>query len=461
MASTVLIGLQFGDEGKARILDYLAKNCDVVARFNGGANAGHTIEHKDKKIILHQIPSGVLYNNVLLYIGSGCVINPVKTVDEIRHVESQGCNLNKRLFISSKTTLVLPHHIVRDKEEGRQIGTTGNGIGYAYSAQALRTRSGLIENVRIGDIIENKDLLVSVAKRLIETMNEFNLKIDVDVEMTKFYHSVLHLKQYVIDDPMFLERIADKDKKIIFEGAQSVMLDVINGTVPFVTSSRTIAAAAYTGGDISYKHHKKTIGIAKAIMSRVGNGPFVSEFGGSRSEKYCAEENGTAHTKEKEHAANKAENLLKSKDLFEVGIGLRMIGGEYGATTKRPRRIGMLDLVMLKQNCDLNGVDELYINKFDSLCDFNNTSLKGIPVVVAYKLKGKTIDYMPSSTVSLQECEPVIKYFPKMPESIKTARTKAKLPKQAKDLIKFIEKFTNTKMKGVGVGPKREEFVQL
>jgi adenylosuccinate synthase len=195
-------------------------------------------------------------------------------------------------------------------------------------------------------------------------------------------------------------------------------------------------------------------------MSRVGNGPFISEFGGKRSELYCAEGQGRAHIKEREFQDYRPGELLQSKDLLEVGTALRMLGNEYGATTKRPRRIGMLDLVMLKQNCLINGVDKLYLNKFDSLADFRRTSLPGIPLVVAYELEGRTIDYLPTSIKEMERTKPVVEYFPNFPD-LSGIRNPADLPPEAKELISFIEQKVGTKIAGIGVGPERDQFIEF
>ena len=461
--SNVLIGLQYGDEGKARVLDKLAKQSHVIARFNGGANAGHSLHVGDKKIVLHQIPSGIFYPNSILYIGCGCVVNPLKIKHEIKDINNNDICIKNRLKISSKATLVQPHHTVLDSLHGKTIGTTKNGIGHAYSDQAIRSKGNQLKNLRFGDYCADPNKAKEIALTNLNEAIAENKLTDVNAKemVEEFHKEMLNLIQYHCNDPLYLEKLAEQNKNIFFEGAQSVMLDVITGTVPFVTSSRTLSAAAYTGGDLSMRHHNKTIGVAKAIMSRVGNGPFVSEFGGERSEAYCAKDGGNAHKSKFEKANHNVDNILKSKDQFEMGIGLRMLGGEYGATTKRPRRIGMLDLVMLRQNCKLNSVDELYINKFDCLEHFNKTSLPGIPLVVAYELDGKEIDFMPANVEESKRAKPVITHLPHITTDISQIRDPKKLPKEVNKLISFIEEFTGSKMYGIGVGPERDQFIQL
>jgi len=463
--SRVLIGLQYGDEGKARVLDKIIDDTDIVARFNGGANAGHTLKVDDVEIALHQIPSGIFYEEMQLYIGSGNVVNPTKTVAEIEDIESKGISLDDRLLIASNVSLVQPHHIVLDSRHGKDIGTTCNGIGPVYADQAMRAEGSRIKNVKLGDFLNNKEAAIqSVKENLEEAVSQLGLEsneIDQATLVNQFVEDATKLEAYLCEDPLYLNKQVESGKKVFFEGANSIMLDPVAGVVPYTTSSRTLAANAYIGGDLSLKYHDKTIGVAKAIMSRVGNGPFISEFGGETSEQYCAEDHGNAHTKEYEKANFDPKELVKSDDMLEVGIGLRMLGNEYGASTKRPRRIGALDLVMLRQNVALNGVDELYINKFDLLRDFSETSLPGIPIVTAYELDGKVIDYMPTSEAECRRAKPIVEYEPAFTEDITDVRDYEMLPTQVKSLIDRIESEVGTKVCGIGVGPERDQFVRI
>lgn len=461
--SNILIGVQYGDEGKVKVLDKLLDNTDITARFNGGANAGHTLKVGDKTIINHQIPSGIFYDDMLLYIGSGCVVNPKIANGEISHIKDNGINIEKRLFVAANTPLVQPHHLILDGIHGKDIGTTNNGIGPAYADIAMRAHGSKLRNLQLGTYINNPnkgfetmlDNLGDVIEKYnLKDIDELNLACDFDEEVKK-------LGLYCCKDPLFLEKLVQSGKNVFFEGANSVMLDAVCGIVPYVTSSRTLAGSAYIGGDLSLRYHDKTVGVAKAIMSRVGNGPFISEFGGSASEAYCAEGEGYAHKKEWESMMYNPDELLRSDDLMDVGVALRMLGGEYGATTKRPRRIGMLDLVMLKQNCMLNAVDELYINKIDCLSDFSKTTLEGIPLVTAYELDGKTIDYIPTSIEECRRAKPVIEYMPAFSEDISGIREYKNLPSPVQSLVKKIEENIETKVAGIGVGPEREQFVKI
>ncbi|MEA3515377.1 MAG: adenylosuccinate synthetase [Nanoarchaeota archaeon] len=461
--SSILIGLQYGDEGKVKVLDKLLDNTDITARFNGGANAGHTLKVGDKTIINHQIPSGIFYDDMLLYIGSGCVVNPKIANGEISHIKDNGINIEKRLFVAANTPLVQPHHLILDGIHGKDIGTTNNGIGPAYADIAMRAHGNNLRNLQFGTYINNPKKGVEIVRNnLAEIIATYHLK-DLNVRglARRFDEEVNKLGSYCCKDPLFLEKLVQNGKNVFFEGANSVMLDAVCGIVPYVTSSRTLAGSAYVGGDLSLRYHDKTIGVAKAIMSRVGNGPFISEFGGRASEAYCAEGEGYAHKKEWESMMYNPDELLRSNDPMNIGIALRMIGGEYGATTKRPRRIGMLDLVMLKQNCMLNAVDELYINKIDCLSDFSKTTLEGIPLVTAYELDGKTIDYISTSIEECRRAKPVIEYMPAFSDDISGIREYNNLPPAAQSLIKKIEENIETKIAGIGVGPEREQFVKI
>jgi len=460
--SKVLIGLQYGDEGKARVLDKIIGDSQIVARFNGGANAGHTLEVGETKIALHQIPSGIFYENVKLYIGSGCVVNPKKTVEEIRDIMGKNIDISNRLYISGNCSLVCPYHLILDSLYGKSIGTTGNGIGPAYSDQALRAEGLNIKNIKIGDFLSNSERFEKVVMKNLESvfLKHSLTGINKKKLMNEFLENTINLRDYVCKDPLFLENLVNKGENVFFEGANSIMLDPVSGVVPYVTSSRTLSGAAYVGGDLGVKHHDKVIGVCKAIMSRVGNGPFITEFGGKKSEDYCSEKGGYAYVSEVEAEKYDANKLLKSKDLFELGCALRMKGGEYGATTKRPRRMGMLDLVMLRQNSKLNSVDELYINKVDCLRDFSETSLIGIPVVTSYILDGNEIDYLPTSEEECRRVEPVVEYVSAFDEDISKIRKYDQLPRQVKSFVGLIEFYVGIPVCGIGVGPERDQFVK-
>ena len=504
--STVLIGLQYGDEGKARVLDILLQrglphikenllgsmlaselgpksvnglelgfrgspiydltklmqppSYDIVARFNGGANAGHTLVVNGQTIALHQIPSGIFHPKMDLFIGSGCALNPGKLQTETVDVKNLGISLEGRLHISPSTSLVQPHHVLLDSVLGKGIGSTGNGIGPLYADRAFRVINGALTNLTLSEYLSDPDTGKEHAKaNMARVAEQFGLGTLEPAVMNEFHEATLKLAPNLARDPLFLQRLFNQGKNIFFEGAQSVMLDNVTGTLPCVTSSRTVAGAAYTG-DLAPDRNCRIIGVAKAIMSRVGYGPFVTELGGEESENYFIDKGENPEQRTWEEAQD-LEKLLTSDNLFDVGMGLRVLGKEYGATTGRPRRVGMLDLVMLKQVCELNSVDELYITKFDCLEHFSRTNLKGIPVVVGYKLNGESIDYLPTTQKEMGACEPRVVYLSNIRQDISKVRTYEDLPREAKRVIEFIEEHVGRKVYGVGVGPEREQFVHI
>lgn len=460
----IVLGLQFGDEGKARVIDNLAKDYDIIARFNGGANAGHTIEKENIKIALHQIPSGIFYPQTTLYIGSGCVVNIEKLAVEIEEVEKLGIDLNNRLKISSLASVIQPHHLLLDMLLGKSIGTTKNGIGPAYADRAMRMYGEKLANIRLGDLVDDSSKFFEIIKENLQKIQTlYNVENEnPENQVEKLKSAFEKIKKYVELDTLYMEKRADTGASVLFEGAQSVMLDVTKGSVPYVTSSSTIAAAAFSGGDLSLKYHRKTIGVVKAIMSRVGYGPFPSEFGGKKSEEYSLEEeNGkTKNSKETEKNVD-VNKLIISNDPFEVGIALRVLSGEYGATTNRPRRVGNLDLVLLGFTVKANGVDELVITKCDLLKEYSRTKTGKILLVTGYDLDGNQIDYVPAATNAFYRVKPVISEREAFSEDISDVRSFDKLPKAVKDLVDEVENSSGAKVVALGVGPKREQYIEI
>jgi adenylosuccinate synthase len=459
--SDVLIGLQYGDEGKARIIDTIAEEYDVIARFNGGSNAGHTIEADGVRISLHQVPSGVFYQEKILYVGSGCVVNPVKLVGEIAEVASAGVSLDGRFHISSLATLVQPHHVLVDQLTGSAIGTTGQGIGPAYSDRARRLDGSRLLNVRVGDLLADRTKTFGqVRENLAHAVKERGcVDYDMDQAMAEFEQAASAIVRFIEPDTLFMSKLANKGLKVLFEGAQSFMLDVVKGSVPYVTSSSTLAAAAYVGGDLPPKLHRKTIGVAKAIMSRVGWGPFVSELGGTRSEEYCMTPRPGENIKEIESTLDIAR-LIASEDPYEVGVALRVLGNEYGATTGRPRRVGYLDLVQLAYAVKVNGVDEIYLNKCDTLSDWSKTRTGTMPVVSGYRWGERNIDYVPAAIDVYRGIGVLTDRLPGFSADISAARSTAQLPNELTALIERIESVA-CPVRGIGVGPRREQYVLM
>ncbi len=457
--SDVLIGLQYGDEGKAKVIDLFAEKYDIIARFNGGANAGHTIVKDGIRLALHQIPSGIFYPEKILYIGSGCVINVEKLKSEIEEVELTGLKLDGRFHISDQAPVIQPHHIIIDKMTGKTIGTTGNGIGPCYADKALRTEEERLLNIRIGDILEAPEhFFERIRTNLKVTAERYNFDCDFDSLMTDFINGFNGIKSYIQCDTLFLDKKIRNGARVLFEGAQSFMLDITKGTVPFVTSSSTLAGAAYSGGDLNPKYHRKTIGVVKVIMSRVGFGPFISEFGGAKSEAYCMEEGGLAHTKDKEKSVDTGK-FLASEDLFDVGIAMRVLGNEYGASTGRSRRTGMLDLVQLSYAARVNGIDELFLTKCDMLNLYGRTKSKKMPFIEKYELDGKEIDYVPGSTLTYSKVIGKMSEIESFSESIQELKSFDKLPASLLKFIDIIEKSADCKVMGIGTGPERESYI--
>lgn len=465
----VLIGLQYGDEGKARIVDMIAKDYDVIARFNGGANAGHTIETKDGgKVALNQVPSGIFYPGKILYVGSGCVVNVEKLaieIEKLKNIKGAKIDLSKRLRISCQASVIQPHHLLIDAETGKTIGTTKNGIGPCYADKALRMDGERLLNIKLGDLLDDPQLYFKkIKENYLAICGKYGMEhahADMIIaSMESFFNRV---KEYIEPDTLFLEKKVQKGAKVLFEGAQSIMLDITKGSVPFVTSSNTVTAAAYVGGDLSPAYHRKTIGVAKAIMSRVGNGPFASEFGGDRSEKYCmaVTDGGMSKYPQAVEAKYDIEKLLDSGDYFDIGVALRVLSFEYGTVSARPRRVGMFDLVQLKYAILMNGVNELMINKCDMLNVFARTKRGVLPVVNGYKLDGKEIDYVPGTAKAYYNVKADIVYKKCFKEDVSAVRKFAKLPKELQSLLREIEKFCGCKIGGVGVGPERDQFVRI
>lgn len=461
--SDVLIGLQYGDEGKAKVIDLLAKDYDIVARFNGGANAGHTIGTPDGKgtVALNQIPSAIFHQHVSLYIGSGCVINLQKLAAEIETVVRLGIDLTGRLHISDQASVVQPHHLLLDTIFGGAIGTTKNGIGPCYADKAIRMKKNRLMHIRLGDLLDDPQTFFAHMRRNYEEEIEtqYLQHADIDASIAHSTAALAQIAPFVTRDTLWLTKQVQAGGRVLFEGAQSVMLDITKGSVPYVTSSATIAGAAYVGGDLPPQYHRRTIGVAKAIMSRVGFGPFASEFGATQSEQYCMENEGNAHMKDHEMATQQPAESLASGDAFRVGIALRMLGNEYGTVSKRPRRVGMLDLVQLTHAVRMNGVDTLFLTKCDLLKDFAKTVSHTMPMITGYTLAGQPIDYVPTTDSAYRSVHVTIEQREAFADDLRTSKTWKTLPAPLLALLATIEEQTGCTMLGVGTGPGREEYV--
>ena len=395
----VVIGAQWGDEGKGKIVDYLSEEADLVVRFSGGANAGHTIVTNDKTYKLHLIPSGIVYPDTLVVLGTGMVIDPESLFNELETISGQGLLWENRVFISDRAHIVMPSYkkIDIELEKGRRspIGTTGRGIGVTYSQKAQR------EGIRICDLADEKFLstLTSDEKQFLDPY-------------------IKKIKNMMIDMASFMDEYSDK--KVLFEGAQGILLDLDIGTYPFVSSGYAAAAGAALGGGVGPGSIDKVFGVFKAYSTRVGNGPFPSEF-------------------------------LKERD-GELEEYIRDLGREYGVTTGRPRRCGYLDLVALKYACRTNSIDHLVLTHIDVYDE-----IEEIKVCVAYEVDGKEIINFPSSRDLLARAKPVLKSFKGWNENISNVKNYDSLPENAQDYIKFIESYTKTSIGIVSVGYEREQ----
>lgn len=462
--SDIILGTQYGDEGKARVVDAKAENYDIIARFNGGANAGHTVMFQGRTIALKQVPSGIFYENKLMYIGSGCVVNISKLKEELNNLKKAGIEISDRLFISSQAGVIQPHHTILDRIIGKFVGTTGNGIGPAYADRALRMWDQRLLNIRMGDLLDNSRKYFEIMHENFSFISKLHgYQADIQAEIDQMKEDFETIARFIQKDTLFIQKKVAQGAKVIFEGAQSFMLDVNRGSVPYVTSSGTTAAAAYAGGDLSPDNHCSVIGVAKAIMSRVGHGPFTSEFGCAQSEKYCMSftEDGKPLYSKKIESEYPVEELLTSGDPFKVGQALRILSSEYGTVTTRPRRIGALDLIQLAFAVKSNGINRLVLTKCDLLNCYSRTKDGKIPLVTGYELDGEKIDYIPASTAAYQRVKPLIEYRPAFAQDISSLRAKQDLPAELTDLLSEIEQKTACKIEAIGVGPDRDQYIQL
>ncbi|RLD96104.1 MAG: adenylosuccinate synthase [Aquificota bacterium] len=422
MGNVAVLGVQWGDEGKGKIVDFLAQEAEWVVRYQGGTNAGHTVIVKGKKYILHLIPSGILHPGKKCIIGNGVVVDPPELLKEIEDLEREGIEVKGRLFLSETAHLIMPYHkkldALSEKLKGKkQIGTTLRGIGPAYSDKMART------SLRVHDLLRPERL----KERLEETLRVKNLIIreffkEEGYSFEELYKDALAwgeaLETYVCNTVHLMRKIIKSGDLVLFEGAQGALLDIDHGTYPFVTSSNTTVGSIFTGLGIPPGHIHRVIGISKAYTTRVGGGPFPTELEG------------------------------------EEGQRLRDRGGEYGATTGRPRRCGWLDLVALKHAAWLNGLTELTITKLDVL-----DTLEEIKVCIAYDIDGERTEEMPADLDTFSRAKPVYKSFPGWQGLVKGTTNWEDLPTQARTYLEFIEEALNIPIKMVSTGPDRVETV--
>lgn len=418
MGATILVGSQWGDEGKGKIVDLISQGFEIVVRYQGGANAGHTVEIGDQKYILHLIPSGILRENVTCVIGNGVVIDPSALLEEIQLLKSHNIDVKGRLFISQNAHLIMPYHKLLDSisESGEnKIGTTGRGIGPCYIDKYAR------KGIRIVDLLNRTELERKIRANLKEK-NEILQKIhshaglDVDQIVNDYLEFDTAIDKYIKDVPSFLNQAIDEGKSVLLEGAQGTFLDIDHGTYPYVTSSNPTSGGACTGSGIPPTKIDAVIGIVKAYTTRVGNGPFPTEL------------------------------------LDEDGNKLRKIGIEFGATTGRPRRCGWFDAFLVSYSKMINGITSVALTKLDVLRGFEK-----IKVCVGYELNGKKLKSFPTNVEVLEKVKAVYETLDGWNTDISNCESYSDLPAKTKEYLKFISKQSGIKIDIVSVGPKRKQ----
>lgn len=424
MGCSVILGAQWGDEGKGKIVDMYSEQADVVVRYQGGHNAGHTVWVDGTKYVLRLIPSGIIHNDTVNVIGSGTVIELDALFKEINELKEKGVNFSGRFFISDRAHVIMPYHIFFDKHKeelkgANKIGTTGRGIGPTYMDKIARN------GIRISDLFDEKCLQEKI-KNNVDELNKYAVKaynvepINMDETIAYCKRHINDLKEYVVDTAYLLNRYVKEGKKIMLEGAQGTMLDIDFGTYPFVTSSNGTAGGACTGTGISPRNINCVTGVMKAYTTRVGSGPFPTE--------------------------------LFDKD----GDALREAGHEFGAVTGRPRRCGWLDLVAAKYAVMINGLDYIALTKMDVLDNMDT-----IKLCVAYDIDGKTVDEFPANLKDLEKIKPIYKEFKGWKTDLSKTKSIDDLPIEAREYIKYIEEYLGIPYCVVSVGTDRNQTIVL
>jgi adenylosuccinate synthase len=416
----VILGLQWGDEGKGKIVDFFAPRYDLIARFQGGPNAGHTLYVKDKKIVLHQIPSGIFHEGTVNLIGNGVVLDPVTLKKECESVAAFGVDYRKNLYIAQRTHLILPTHRALDKasemSKGQEkIGSTLKGIGPAYMDKT--GRNGL----RVGDLLDKSFTTQYIKLRLKhqKLLDSLNFQEDLSEWEEEFFEALDFMRQFkIVNGEYFINDKLSKGQTVLAEGAQGSMLDVDFGTFPYVTSSNTISAGVCTGLGVAPQQIRDVIGVSKAYCTRVGGGPFPTEL----------------------HDA--------------TGEELRKTGSEFGATTGRPRRCGWIDGVALKFACMINGVTQIVMTKADVLDAFEE-----LKVCTAYNINGETVSEIPFQ-MSRLKIEPVLQSFEGWKKDITTLKKYDNLPDKMKEYVQFINKYLGVRIAYISNGPGRDQLIE-
>ena len=423
MSIRVIIGAQWGDEGKGKIVDLLSNQADYVARYQGGANAGHTLNFDGQTHILHLVPSGIFHGNTTCIIGNGVVIDPITLLEEIDMVKDSGVDIEGRLLISETAHVILPYHKTLDKVGehalgGQKIGTTGRGIGPAYVHKISRV------GIRIMDLLDKKAL----RKKIEINLSEINAKLKTynaePLDLEEIYQEMIQaadqLKPFICNTMQRIHKALRADREILLEGAQGALLDIDHGTYPYVTSSSPTAGGACIGTGIPPTAIEYVMGITKAYCTRVGNGPFPTELND------------------------------------ESGNNLRNAGHEFGSTTGRPRRCGWIDLVALKYAVQINGINELVVTKLDVLDEFST-----IKMCTSYKINGKETTDFPLNLKELEQIEPVYTEYPGWKNSTRDAGSYDELPQQTRDYLDAISEYLEVDISIVSTGPGRTETLVL
>lgn len=422
MPVQVIVGAQWGDEGKGKIVDMLSEHVDIVARYQGGANAGHTVCIGEKEYVLHLIPSGIFHPHITCVIGNGVVIDPTALMEEIGKLESAGINIKGRLLISHNAHLIMPYHKLLDtiREKGAaKIGTTGRGIGPAYIDKFMRS------GIKIVDLLD-RDVLAKKITANIDEKNQILTKvygetrIDVDALIGEYQAFDKRIDEYITDTSLYLNRAHKQGKKIIAEGAQGALLDVDHGTYPFVTSSNPTSGGACTGLGIPPTAVDSIVGIVKAYCTRVGNGPFPTELTDAPGER------------------------------------LRSVGHEYGATTGRPRRCGWFDAVAMRYSTMVNGIEKIAITKLDVLDEFDE-----IKVCIGYEYSGKRLKTFPTDVKSLTHITLVYESFSGWKCSLSGIKAYADLPANARRYVEALAHLSGAPLWIVSVGPRRDQTITI
>ena len=422
MPNTILIGAQWGDEGKGKIIDVLTDRADLVVRMQGGNNAGHTVLVGKKKYVLHLIPSGILRPNKPCVIGNGVVIDPVHLVSEIEGLHKLKVKVKGNLFISETAHLVFPYHRALDEQreaaKGKnKIGTTKRGIGPAYGDKAART------GIRMVDLMDTERFL-PLLKQRVKSNNEVlqalgAKKLSFKKLADDYVAAAKKLKPYVVDTVHMLHQACQQKSNILFEGAQGTFLDIDHGTYPYVTSSSTTSGGACTGSGVAPNRIDKVVGVMKAYTTRVGEGPMPTEDDG-------------------------------------LGDHFHEMGREFGATTGRARRCGWLDIVLTRHATIVNGIDEIAVTNLDGL-----DTLPVVKICTGYRLGSKKIDRVPNAMGKLAECKPIYQEFPGWECSTEKCRKWSDLPLKARKYLKAIAELSGAKLKIVSVGPARSQTIEL